>query len=75
MASADTLFTLWTNKRDGKQQIRKAQGVGGVRDKVYGKLHPEFSVIFSASVIKKKSVFFFTVCLWSGCCAAIHSSL
>ena len=29
MASADTLFTLWTNKRDGKQQIRKAQGVGG----------------------------------------------
>ena len=32
MASADTLFMLWTNKRDEKQQIRKAQGVeGGTR--------------------------------------------
>jgi len=36
---------------------------------VYGKLHPEFSVIFGASVIKKIVFFFFCLSLvWLLCC-------
>jgi hypothetical protein len=53
MASTNTFFTLWTNKRDAKQQIRKARGWGWYEIKeVYGRLPVEFSVIiFIVSII------------------------